>query len=58
MDIKNYFEDLFESIPNYRKIVLLMFLLKNDVDFLQECGYLKNDNIHLCLEFKTFFGAN
>ena len=30
----NYFPDLFESIPDYEKIVLSMFLLKNDVSFL------------------------
>ena len=30
----NYFLDLFESIPDYEKIVLSMFLLKNDVSFL------------------------
>ena len=43
MDNVNYFKDLFESIPDYKKIVLLMFLLKNDVDFLNECGFLKGD---------------
>ena len=35
---------MFEAIPEYRKIVLLMFLIKNDADLLSECGYLKNDN--------------
>ena len=39
MDNKIYFEDLFESIPDYRKIVLLMFLVKNDVSLLYECGF-------------------
>ena len=43
MDIKNYFKDLFESIPDYNKIVLLMFLIKNDVNFLYECRFLKSD---------------
>ena len=28
-----YFTDMFQSIPDYRKIVLLMFLIKNDVNF-------------------------
>ena len=32
MNSVNYSEDLFESIPDYRKIVLLMFLIKNDVN--------------------------
>ena len=41
MDNINCFKDLFESIPNYRKIVLLMFLIKNDDNLLTECGYLK-----------------
>ena len=39
----NYFKVLFESIPDYRKIVLLMFLIKNDNDLLTECGFLKDD---------------
>ena len=33
----NYFTDLFESVPDYRKNVLLIFLIKNDVTFLYEC---------------------
>ena len=44
---------LFESILDYRKIVLIMFSIKNDVDLLTECGYLKNDIHRLCLEFKN-----
>ena len=52
MDNINYFKDLFESIPDYRKIVLLMFLIKNDNDLLKECGFLKSDIIDLCLELK------
>ena len=43
MDKIKYFEDLFESIPDYKKIVLLMFFIKNDVNFLYERGFLKND---------------
>ena len=30
-----------------------MFSIKNDVDLLIECGYLKNDIIRLILEFKN-----
>ena len=30
-----------------------MFLIKNDVDFSTECGYLKNDIHRLRLEFKN-----
>ena len=41
MNNVNYFKDLFESIPDYKKIVLLLFLIKNDVNFSYECGSLK-----------------
>ena len=54
MDHLNCFRDFFESIPDYRKIVIIMFLIKNDDDLIQECGYLKNDINRLCLEFKIF----
>ena len=47
------FEDFFESIPDYRKIVLLMFLNKNDVDFLYECGFSKGDIHYLYKKFKN-----
>ena len=33
MNNVNYFKNLFESIPDYEKIDLLMFLFKNDVNF-------------------------
>ena len=39
MDNVNYFKDLFESIPDYRKIVLLMFLIKDDKNLLKENGF-------------------
>ena len=52
MNHVNYFKDLFESIPDYRKIVLLMFLIQNDADLLKECGFLKSDNNRLNEEFK------
>ena len=35
----SYFENLFESIHDYRKIVSLMFLFKTDVDLLHERGF-------------------
>ena len=53
MDNVNYFKDFFESIPVYKKIVLLMFLIKNDVNFLYECGFLKGDINFLYKEFKS-----
>ena len=54
-----YFENLFESIPDYRKIVLTMFLIQNVKDLLKECGVLKNDNNRLKIEFnKTLLEQN
>ena len=41
MDLFKYFKNFFESVPGYRKVVLLVFLVKDDVDFLQECGFVK-----------------
>ena len=51
--MKHSFKDMFESISDYRKAVLLMFLFENDVDLVNECGYLKNDIVRLILEFKN-----
>ena len=53
MDNENYFKDLFESIRDYRKIVLLIFLIQNDENLLKEIGFSKNDIIRLNLEFKN-----
>ena len=53
MDIIYCFKNLFESIPDYRKIVLLMFSIENDYDLLPECEKLKNDINRLCLEFQN-----
>ena len=36
MIYENFFEDLFVSIPYYRKKVLIMFLIKNGNDLLTE----------------------
>ena len=54
MNNVNYFTDLFESIPDYKKSVSLMFLLKIDVNFLYKCGFLKGDINSLYKEFKKF----
>ena len=48
-----YFKEIFEPIPDYKKIVLLIFLIKNDVNFLYECGFLKSDINFLYKEFKN-----
>ena len=53
MNNTNYFKDLFESIPEYRKIVLLLFLIKNDKDLLREVGFSERDINRLTLEFKN-----
>ena len=47
-----YFKDIFESIPDYRKIVILFFLIKNDKDLLLEIGFSERDIIRLNLEIK------
>ena len=48
-----YFKELFEEIPDYKEIVVLMFLIKNDVYFLYECGFLKGDINFLYKEFRN-----
>ena len=55
MNSVNYFTDLFESIPDYKKIVLLKFLNKIDVSFLYECGFLKSDINFYIKNLKTFY---
>ena len=53
MDNKKYFKDIFESIHDYKKIVLLIFLIQNDKNLLKEIGFSKNDINLLYLEFKN-----
>ena len=53
MNNVNYFKDLLESIDDYRKIVLLIFLIKDVNDLLRECGFLKDDITRLNKEFKN-----
>ena len=55
MDNVSFFKDLFESIPDYKKVVLLMLLSKNDIIFLFECGFLKGDINFLYKEFEIIF---
>ena len=54
MDQINSFKDMFKSIPDYRTIVLLKFLIQNDKDLSKECGFLKNDVHRSSLEFGNF----
>ena len=51
MDNVYYFIDLFKSIADYRKIVLLIFSIKNDIYFLEEFGFVKSDTESLNLDF-------
>ena len=53
MKNSNYFKDLLESIPDYRKIVLLVFLIQNDKKLLKETGFSERDISRLNLEFKN-----
>ena len=53
MDNINYFKDIFKSIHDYKKIVLLIFLIQNDKNLLKEIGFSKNDINLLNLEFKN-----
>ena len=53
MDNDIYFKELFESVPDYRKTVIIMFSIKNDSDLLQECGFLKSDINRLHEDFKN-----
>ena len=54
MDNINYLKDIFESIHDYKKIILLIFLIQNDKNLLKEIGFKKNDINLLNLEFKIF----
>ena len=53
MNNSNYFKDIFESIQDYRKIVLKIFLIQNDKNLLEEIGFSKNDINQLSIEFKN-----
>ena len=53
MNNENYFKELFESIDDYKKVVLLIFLIQNDKNLLKEIGFSKNDINRLSIEFKN-----
>ena len=53
MDNINYFKDVFESIHDYKKIVLLILLIQNDKNLMKEIGFSKNDICLLNSEFKN-----
>ena len=43
MNYENYFRELFESIPDYGKIVLLIFSIQNDKNLIKGRGFSKSD---------------
>ena len=53
MENSKYFKDIFESIHDYKKIVLLIFLIQNDKKLLKEIGFSKHDCNLLNLEFEN-----
>ena len=53
MNCENYFEDTFESFSDYRKIVLIMFLVQNNENFLREVSFSERFINQLNLEFKN-----
>ena len=53
MNNKNYFKDIFESIHDYKKIVLLVFLIQNDKNLLKEIEFSKKNINLLNLELKN-----
>ena len=53
MDNVNYFKDLLEEIPDYKNIVLLLFLIKKDDDLLHEIGFSERDITRSSIEFKN-----
>ena len=57
MNYANLLRDSFESIEDYRKIVLLLFLIQYDKNLLNEIGFSKNDFNRLSSEFKNILIA-
>ena len=52
MNHLNFFKDMFVSIQDFSKILLIMFFFKNEGDLLHESVYLKKDNNRLRLQNK------
>ena len=52
MNNENYFKDIFEAIPDCRKIVFLIFIIQKDKDLLNEVGFSERDIICLSEECK------
>ena len=53
MSYENYFKDMFGFFPDYRKIVLLIFLIQNDKNLLKEISFSERDNNRPNLDFRN-----
>ena len=53
MDNINYFKDFFESIHDYKKILLLILLIQNDKDLLHGVAFSERDISRLNKDFKN-----
>ena len=53
-----FFKELSKSIPDYRKIVLLVFLFKNDDDLLKMLVLVKVTSIDYLQKLKVFCTIN
>ena len=56
MDHVTYFKDMFESIQDYRKLVLLIYIFQNDRNLSREIGFSESDNNCLKVEFEKIIG--
>ena len=52
MEDINYFKEMLESIHDYKKIVLLCFIIKQDINLLREFGLSENFINNLYKQFK------
>ena len=44
MELVISLKDLFQSIPDNKKRVYLLFIIKKHTKFLNRCGFLENDD--------------
>ena len=58
MNFEIFLKDVFESIPEYRQIVLVIISIQNDKDLLQEVGFSERDINRSKLEFKNILKNN
>ena len=52
MEDINYFKEMLESIHDYKKIVPLCFIIKQDINLLKEFGMSENFINNLYKQFK------